>query len=335
VAEVTTLPREAAPPTPTAPTAPRPHCWRRRLPRVGLYALLVLFVLGMAALIVPFRYAYEPAPDKVLNEAAAHPAPAYDVWGRAVAHDEAEQLSRTGEGRRLLDPANGAVRIDGEVLKLGRRAFYEETFGNEVFLTEVLGLLDGPLTLPAVVEAILDLKGEATINLRVKLARDATIAGRPFPKGTVIDTGLDVPKGALAPLGMRVVKRGKRVRVGITRALCHSTVDPAAGKVIHGAPNSDLNAGLMLALASNSAAYFAHADAADLAAGALDPNRTVATSDGRHVALPDPQALEDAVDARLMAWPPGSFDSMIDLVGAPSKLPCTTAVSPRAPTRTS
>lgn len=37
--------------------------------------------------------------------------------------------------------------------------------------------------------------------------------------------------------------------------------------------------------------------------------------------LPDPKAMEDAVDAVLLNWPPGGFDSMVDLVAAPTKLP--------------
>jgi len=34
---------------------------------------------------------------------------------------------------------------DDALLRLGRRAFYKENFGNEIFLSDVMGILDGPL----------------------------------------------------------------------------------------------------------------------------------------------------------------------------------------------
>jgi len=37
--------------------------------------------------------------------------------------------------------------------------------------------------------------------------------------------------------------------------------------------------------------------------------------------LPDAKALEDAVDAQLLAWPPGNFDSTGDVVNNPSQIP--------------
>jgi hypothetical protein len=54
---------------------------------------------------------------------------------------------------------------------------------------------------------------------------------------------------------------------------------------------------------------------------ATDPNGTVRTSEGQRVALPDPAALEDAVDRVLMSWPPGSFDSVGDFVNNPTQTP--------------
>ena len=64
-------------------------------------------------------------------------------------------------------------------------------------------------------------------------------------------------------------------RAGITCALCHATVDAQSGKVIEGAPNQDFNAGLLLALATNSAAYFMHTDVAPLRDVPIDSARTV------------------------------------------------------------
>jgi hypothetical protein len=120
---------------------------------------------------------------------------------------------------------------------------------------------------------------------------------------------------------MALKKSGASIEVGVTCALCHSTVDAQTGKVVHGAVNADLNSGLLMAMASNTAAFFPHAEIPSLEHFVSERSNTVRASDGRPVKLPDPQRLEDAVDATLLQWPPGSFDSMVDLVGAPSQLP--------------
>jgi hypothetical protein len=153
-----------------------------------------------------------------------------------------------------LSAADGLVRVDANVLQLGKRQFYTETFNNEIFLSDILGILDGSLSIKDVTEAILALHGGSTTNLRVQMPYTATIGNQVFEKGSYFDTGLDVPRGALLPLGMAVSISRWRVRVGITCAACHATVDPDSGKVIEGAPNQNLNAGLLLAFGTNSAA---------------------------------------------------------------------------------
>ena len=52
-----------------------------------------------------------------------------------------------------------------------------------------------------------------------------------------------------------------------------------------------------------------------------DQSATVTASDGRKLLVPDPDVIERAVDATLMRWPPGNFDSTTDLIAAPSKNP--------------
>ncbi|WML50395.1 hypothetical protein RCG23_12115 [Neobacillus sp. PS3-34] len=61
---------------------------------------------------------------------------------------------QTAKGRVLLSPKNGAVKIDQALLDLGRKSFYEETFGNEVFLSDILGVFNGPLTIENFQKAI-------------------------------------------------------------------------------------------------------------------------------------------------------------------------------------
>src|SRR5690606_26761276 len=112
-----------------------------------------------------------------------------------------------------------------------------------------------------------------------------------------------------------------KIKVGVSCAACHATVDPQTNQVLEGVPNKDLNAGLLMALATNSAAYFTHADVKDLTPYVSDDARTVPTSDGLTAALPDPEKLEAAVDAVFAKWPPGNFDSTIDLESNPAQIP--------------
>jgi hypothetical protein len=151
-----------------------------------------------------------------------------------------------------------------------------------------------------------------------------TVGGKTFKKGTMIDTGIDVPKGAYMPLGMPVKFSEGRLKVGISCAACHATVDRESKKVVEGASNWDLNQGLLMALATNSAAYFTHTQL----------NRTQLNGLKRYLdrsgnpdssqiakALPDPKTMEDQVDRVFLQWPKGHFDSSIDLVSNPTKIP--------------
>jgi hypothetical protein len=272
------------------------------------------------------EYAYIPPEENILPMASG-PAvqseqPAYDLWGHTVTHNESFLIKNTRpDGESMLSPANGAVEINEETLKLGREAFYKETFGNEVFLTDIMGAVNGPLSIPQIAKAILKLRGKGTNNLQVELASDAVIGGQNFKKGQLVDTGLDVPKGAYAPLGMPIKFSQGELKVGITCAACHATVDYQTKKVIEGAPNQDLNAGLLLALATNSAAYFTHTDVNAVADYLKHINLKVQTTNGKTVALPDPKKLEQAVDAAFLKWPRGNFDSTIDLKNNPAQIP--------------
>ncbi|MDQ1473977.1 MAG: hypothetical protein QOJ99_5457 [Bryobacterales bacterium] len=288
--------------------------------RTLVIALPVFIIVAAVVMIGGVRYAYEPGQGNVIS--GIRPGPeAWDLWGRGYTQQEAAALLRTDAGRKQLSPANGAVKIDEALLRLGRISFYKETFGNEIFLTDVMGILDGALRLTNVARAVFALHGEGTTNLRVEVPENITVGGRSFLKGSYFDTGLDVPPGALAPLGMAVVIKGARIRVGITCALCHAAVDPETKKVIEGAPNQDLNAGLLLALATNSASYFMHTDVHPLRDVAHDSHRTVAASDGRRMPLPEIGALEHDVDTALLMWPRGNFDSLTDMKADPTQNP--------------
>jgi len=291
-----------------------------------LLPLLILICIGViicvAAYIVEPEYAYIPPEHKLENTKQTKVRESafirkYDIWGKT--------LTVPGAALQDQDPklaaANGAVEVTKELLSLGRRTLYEESFGNEVFLTDILGIVEGPLKLKNVVKAIAELKGEATTNLRVELDQDVTVGGLSFRKGDKIDTGFDVAKGAYVPIGLTVKYAQGKTRIGVSCMACHATVNRETGKVVEGAPNSDLNMGLMLALAPNSSAYFTHTDVTSLVDYIKNEKRTVINSKGEAEALPDPALLEKAVDDNLVKWAPGNFDTTVDLVSDVTQIP--------------
>lgn len=63
----------------------------------------------------------------------------------AINKDRATHLFQTDEGQKQLSPENRAVAVTEDLLTLGRKAFYSETFGNEVFQKDAVGALDSPI----------------------------------------------------------------------------------------------------------------------------------------------------------------------------------------------
>jgi hypothetical protein len=286
-------------------------------------ALLTAF--GIALGPVHAGYALIPSEGQIMKSESKSTSnensPAYDLWGRTISKKEANALSQTETGRNMLSPKNGAVKIDEALKQLGKKAFYEETFGNEIFITDIMGAFAGPITLANVKEAIEELKGEGTSNLRVKLDKTVKVGGKIFQKGTYVDTGLDVPKGSHEVLGMPLKLVDGQIKAGISCAACHATVDPVSKLVVEGATNNDMNAGLFIAFASNSAAYFTHTDITSLQEYLRDGGLEVQTSEGRMARLPDVKTLEEAVDRNALKWPKGNFDSTIDMQSNPAQIP--------------
>ncbi len=101
--------------------------------------------------------------------------------------------------------------------------------------------------------------------------------------------------------------------------MCHATLDKEAGQIIEGAPNVDVDTGLLQAFATNSAAMFRQTGVNPTT---IPPgNHTYINAVGQKAQLPDSKALEDAVDAQLLAWSPGNFDSSGDNVNNPAQIP--------------
>lgn len=290
----------------------------------ALLSVLAIFVFGISMLnIFEPEYAYFPPSEKTLNDQMSVQSvqtEGYDVWGTTISKEESKTIHTKGD-HSTPSPRNGAVHINDSLLQLGRKTFYQETFGNEVFMTDIAGIVDGAFTIPNIAKAIVSLRGEGTTNLQVELAKTVTIAGRTFNKGSMIDTGIDVPRGAYTPLGLPIKYADGRLRVGISCAACHATVDRETKMVIEGAPNTDFNAGLLLALATNSTAYLTHAEIGNIKKYMDSLDRTVVTTDGKKASLPNPIAIEEAVDSTFLKWSPGNFDSTIDMKANPAQIP--------------
>ena len=130
----------------------------------------------------------------------------------------------------------------------GKEIFRFDTFGNETFWTDTLRMHE------VIAKAV-----DPTTALSVGLKVDADA----LPPGILKTVDLKSPATTVALLKMNAVvglkgtvvsKDGKDTltRVGITCALCHSTVDdsvmPGIGKRLDGWPNRTLNPGAIIAL---------------------------------------------------------------------------------------
>ncbi|KAM3108687.1 hypothetical protein [Phormidesmis sp. 146-33] len=291
--------------------------------RSAIVTIVLLIAVGVLGYTIELSFpvrapklenTYTPTIQKTPQEVGS-----FDVLGSVVSKREATKLLETAEGRASLAPENGAVEITQDLIDLGRDAFYRETFGNEYFFTDVLGVIDGKLNLISIGKAIAALGGKHTTNLQVPLDEDVTIGSRLFRAGSVVNTGLDVPAGSLIPLGMQTFKQGAKIRVGITCAACHAAVDKDTGRILEGAPNNDLDTGLLQAFATNSAAMFRQTGVNPTKIPLGD--RTYINAAGQTANLPDAKAVEDAVDAQLVGWAPGNFDSTGDNHNNPSQNP--------------
>lgn len=127
----------------------------------------------------------------------------------------------------------------------GKEIFRFETFGDEAMWTDTLRL-------HGVVEQSVD----PTTALKVGLKVDADV----LPPGILKTVDLKSPATTVALLKMNAVvglratvdANNHIVRLGVTCALCHSSVDnsvmPGIGRRLDGWPNRDLNVGAIIAL---------------------------------------------------------------------------------------
>ncbi len=225
------------------------------------------------------------------QENAAAPAREHETGG-----EEADERPERREDGVFAD----AKKMIGE----GRRTFRFDTFGDEAFWGDLLGLhkaIEG--TALGGVASDLGFDGvspKVALSVGLKVDVDAlpeeVIEG--LEEGTI---NLDDPSTTIALLGRNAVvgltgfrnDKGGLRSVGIQCALCHSTVDdsfaPGIGHRLDGWPNRDLNVGVIASLAPN-----------------LQPVADLLSLGGTKV---------DAATVKLVlrSWGPGKFDAEIFL----------------------
>lgn len=164
---------------------------------------------------------------------------------------EAGQVSMggTGTGQAGEPAASGsggeATLIDPTDFD-GKKVFRYDTFGDEQFWTDTLRLNEA-------IQAALD--PTTALGLGLKVDSDA------LPEGILDTADLTDPATTVALIKLDAVlgvkgtvdAEGNLTRVGVTCALCHSSVDdsvmPGIGKRIDGAANRQLDPGAIIALA--------------------------------------------------------------------------------------
>lgn len=140
-------------------------------------------------------------------------------------------------------PTDGGIDLGPCALDDGQCIFRHDTFGDEQLWTDVLRLNELVQGLPPTTALSVGLKVDA------EAVPSEVLAGADLedPATTVALLSLDAVVGVRA-----TVEDGMVTRIGITCALCHSTVDDSVaagiGSRLDGWPNRDLNPGAIIAL---------------------------------------------------------------------------------------
>lgn len=257
------------------------------------------------------------ATEALLQPAPTQPVGNYDYFGQLLTPQEAAQLVRN-KGLNPGDPVSyqriGAVHITQQLLDSGEDIFFSRKIGDTFGLQNVFGFGAGFARIaPEVSEAIRNLHGQPTTNLRITLQEDLRLGSRLYRRGSVINTGFDVEREANFPLGLKI-------NGNFTCATCHVVLS-RTGERLKGVPNGDLNIPFLIALAPNTAAGFAR-----LNLNPLDPRyqgngKRIIDSHNRLVRLPDPQKFETAFDDAVLDVPFGHFESSPDKINDTTQIP--------------
>ncbi len=305
-------------------------------------ACVLALVAGCEALDIPLGpipTSDDPVIQSLLAPAPTLPIGHYDFFGALKSPNEARDMV-TAAG---LDPANpshflriGLIEITDQLIADGRERFFRNELGDHDSLSRIFSLnnevslgidtlapvdpADDPAGLKSLrrdlLSTILLRPRVGTTNVRVRVSRDLRIGTHFWPAGAYVDTGLDVAPGETLAVGIE--------SQALSCGACHAALDPVSGRVVPGAPNSDLNIGLFLASVSNTAAGFLRFNHGDI--DPFDPRfpktgRRIIDSHGNTVQLPDPTAFEDAVDDLVISIPRGNFEAAADATTAETRIP--------------
>ena len=290
--------------------------WRRRF----LLILLIFFasLIGFVGSHILMQPSEVGAAQALLRPAPTQPLRYFDLFGELLSPKQAAQRVRQ-QGLDSRDPISyqriGAVQITQQLIEAGGKIFFNRKLGDTFGIQRVLGFGAGLERItPDILTAVRKLKGQPTDNLRITLSQPLTLGNQTFPAGFVIDTGLDVGRGADFPLGL-LPQAGS-----ISCAVCHVVVSEQ-GEQLDGAPNGNLNIPVFVALAPNSAAGFTR-----LNINPLDPEyqgngKTIKDSNNHDVQLPDPEKFERAFDELVLSVPFGNFESSTDGINNTTQIP--------------
>ena len=291
--------------------------WRQKL------FLFILIVVASLAAVILSNVLVKPratlATEAILQPASTQQLGNYDYFGKSLTPQEAAQLV-SQKGLNPADPVSyqriGAIEITQQLLDRGEDIFFNRKIGDAFGLQRVFGFAVGLTRIaPEITKAIVDLRGQPTSNLVITLQKDFQIGSRKFSQGSVFPTGLDVDRGAVLPIGLKLTG-------DLSCAICHAVVSPT-GQRLKGVPNGDLAIPFFIALAPNSAAGFAR-----LNFNPLDPKykgngKKIIDSTGQIVELPDPQKFEAAFDDAVLDVPFGNFESSPDTINNTTQIPST------------
>jgi cytochrome c5 len=161
-------------------------------------------------------------------------------------------------------------RHDGRTLREGQKIFRFDTFGDEQFWTDVLRMHEPIATVSPATALAVGLKVDVeALPSAVKAALRAGQVDLTDPAVTIELLRLNAVVGVKGTVN----EMGQLTRVGVTCALCHSSVDnsfaPGIGKRLDGWANTDLNVGAIVSLSP---------------------------------------VLDDALKAEFSSWGPGKYD---------------------------
>ena len=270
---------------------------------------------------------------------------------------EPSPLGIKQQAKMLLQPAPKA-NLNPAAVDFGTKILANETFGNEVFWTQILGLLNGSVEVNSqnvgVLTIILDsidaldgTKGNLftgngnafTQNLVINIPPNTTLDGviklpaGPFPTGLAVPKASPVPvgivpvavssttAGALNPSTINLSYPNQNFTFGVSCSLCHEIV-LKDGSRRPGMANNQLQIGAIFAFSSNSAALFPIGGAMPSDINPFKPGQIKFDNDGDGIVDKD-QAIdfERLIDEEFLLTPKGFFDVTLDARTNPTQTP--------------